>query len=187
MQEQLEKAEAERERLEKLKQSDPEAYEREMNPKAANKALMGLKGDSRAGSRRGSMVPRSRGGSIQLGGAERRGSYYEEGVTQRATVAMVTDDPEHKKNVKAGLAGAFDDAAIKNGSGQSNGVNGGMTNGDHAGSSISSGTQVTENPDGSISIGGRALPPGTVVETNSDGSLSVKGELPQGTEIHRQP
>lgn len=79
---------------------------------AANKALMGLKGDSRAGSRRGSMVPRSRGGSIQLGGAERRGSYYEEGVTQRATVAMVTDDPEHKKNVKAGLAGAFDDAAI---------------------------------------------------------------------------
>ena len=37
MQEQLEaleKAEAERERLEKLKQSDPEAYEREMNPKA---------------------------------------------------------------------------------------------------------------------------------------------------------
>lgn len=59
------------------------------------------------------MVPRSRGGSIQLGGAERRGSYYEEGVTQRATVAMVTDDPEHKKNVKAGLAGAFDDAAIR--------------------------------------------------------------------------
>jgi len=104
--------------------------ERETNPKAANKALMGLKGDSRAGSRRGSCVPRSRGGSIQLGGAERRGSYYEEGVTQRATVAMVTDDPEHKKNVKAGLAGAFDDAAIKNGTGQSNGV---MTNGDHAG------------------------------------------------------
>ena len=37
MQEQLEaleKAEAERERLEKLKVSDPEAYEREMNPKA---------------------------------------------------------------------------------------------------------------------------------------------------------
>ncbi len=30
----LEKAEAERERLEKLKVSDPEAYEREMNPKA---------------------------------------------------------------------------------------------------------------------------------------------------------
>merc|ERR550532_1536505 len=116
MQEQLEaleKAEAERERLEKLKQTDPEAYERETNPKAANKALMGLKGDSRAGSRRGSCVPRSRGGSIQLGGAERRGSYYEEGVTQRATVAMVTDDPEHKKNVKAGLAGAFDDSAIR--------------------------------------------------------------------------
>ena len=37
MQEQLEaleKAEAERERLEKLKQTDPEAYERETNPKA---------------------------------------------------------------------------------------------------------------------------------------------------------
>ena len=200
-------------------------------------------------------------------------------------MAMVTDDPEHKKNVKAGLAGAFDDAAIseyslhtdtsfmyrslftsslyvniqcfnayvasENGSGQSNGVNGVMTNGDHAGtvldipldyvlnrypstnsrvfekgihyiiglgvtlyfvvfcpfyssstfrsfslgqyrfklaflksgSSISSGTQVTENPDGSISIGGRALPPGTVVETNSDGSVSVKGivlDIPLG-------
>ena len=81
---------------------------------AANKALMGLKGDSRAGSRRGSLIPgqRSRQGSIQLGGTERRGSYYEDGVTQRATVAMVTDDPEHKKNVKAGLAGAFDDSAI---------------------------------------------------------------------------
>ena len=141
--------------------------------------------------------------------------------------------------------------ASENGSGQSNGVNGVMTNGDHAGtvldipldyvlnryssinsreslkkgfitiglgvtlyfvvfcpfyssstfrscslgqyrfklaflksgSSISSGTQVTENPDGSISIGGRTLPPGTVVETNSDGSVSVKGivlDIPLG-------
>ena len=32
--ERLEKAEAERERLEQLKQTDPEAYEREVNPKA---------------------------------------------------------------------------------------------------------------------------------------------------------
>jgi hypothetical protein len=50
---------------------------------------------------------RSRQGSIQLGGAERRGSYYHDEVTTRASVAMVTDDPEHKKNLKNALAGAF--------------------------------------------------------------------------------
>merc|ERR1719443_1683340 len=100
------KAEAERERLEKLKVSDPEAYERETNPKAVNKGLEGLKSDSRrgsmGGSRRGSLIPgRSRQGSIALGGPD------------RASVAMVTDDPEHKKNLKAALAGAFNDATIR--------------------------------------------------------------------------
>merc|ERR1719288_526131 len=104
--ERLEKAEAERERLEKLKESDPEAYERETNPKAVNKGLEGLKSDSRrgsmGGSRRGSLIPgRSRQGSIALGGPD------------RASVAMVTDDPEHKKNLKAALAGAFNDATIR--------------------------------------------------------------------------
>lgn len=53
------------------------------------------------GSRRGSLIPgRSRQGSIALGGPD------------RASVAMVTDDPEHKKNLKAALAGAFNDATI---------------------------------------------------------------------------
>ena len=70
-----------------------------------NKGLEGLKSDSRrgsmGGSRRGSLIPgRSRQGSIALGGAD------------RATVAMVTDDPQNKKNLKAALAGAFDDNAI---------------------------------------------------------------------------
>ena len=53
------------------------------------------------GSRRGSLIPgRSRQGSIALGGPD------------RATVAMVTDDPQNKKNLKAALAGAFDDNAL---------------------------------------------------------------------------
>jgi len=105
--ERLERAEEERERLAALKISDPEAYENEMNPKPkAHKGLEGLKSDSRRGSL---LLPesRSRQGSIQLGGAERRGSYYHDEVTTRASVAMVTDDPEHKKNLKNALAGAF--------------------------------------------------------------------------------
>jgi len=114
--ERLEKAEAERERLEKLKASDPEAYEREVNPtKAVNKGLEGLKSDSRrgslipGGSRRGSLIPgRSRQGSIALGGPD------------RATVAMITDDPENKKNLKVALAGAFEDSAISKGDANTN-------------------------------------------------------------------
>jgi len=109
--ERLEAAEKERERLAALKLSDPEAYEREMNPKPVNKGLEGLKSDSRRGSlkpgdsRRGSFQ-RSRQGSIALGSGERRGSL-------RSTVAMVTDDPEHKQNVKTALAGAFDDNTLR--------------------------------------------------------------------------
>jgi len=111
--ERLEKAEQERERLAALKLSDPEAYEREVNPKPAHKGLEGLKSDSRRGSL---LLPesRSRQGSIVLGGTERRGSYYHDDVTTRATVAMVTDDPEHKKNLKSGLAGAFGDGDLSN-------------------------------------------------------------------------
>jgi len=109
--EKLEAAEKERERLAALKLSDPEAYEREVNPKPVNKGLEGVKSDSRRGSlkpgdsRRGSFQ-RSRQGSIALGSGERRGSL-------RSTVAMVTDDPQHKQNVKTALAGAFDDSALR--------------------------------------------------------------------------
>jgi len=125
--ERLQKAEEERERLAKLKETDPEAYEREVNPKAVNKGLEGLKGDSRrgsmAGSRRGSMIPaRSRQGSLVLAGQERRGSLYDKDVTTRASVAMVTDDPEHKKNLKTALAGAFDDDKIRKGEAPVNGT-----------------------------------------------------------------
>merc|ERR1719195_787531 len=113
------KAEEERERLAKLKETDPEAYEREVNPKAVNKGLEGLKGDSR----RGSMIPaRSRQGSLVLAGQERRGSLYDKDVTTRASVAMVTDDPEHKKNLKTALAGAFDDDKIRKGEAPVNGT-----------------------------------------------------------------
>merc|ERR1719270_433876 len=162
--ERLEKAEAERERLEKLKVSDPEAYERETNPKAVNKGLEGLKSDSRrgsmGGSRRGSLIPgRSRQGSIALGGPD------------RASVAMVTDDPEHKKNLKAALAGAFNDATISKGDQPV--VNGSTSTN---GAALLTGS-VTKNPDGSISVGGQKLPPGTEVETNPDGSVSVKGDI----------
>ena len=77
---------------------------------SVNKGLEGVKSDSRRGSlkpsdsRRGSFQ-RSRQGSIALGSGERRGSL-------RSTVAMVTDDPQHKQNVKSALAGAFDDNAL---------------------------------------------------------------------------
>jgi len=126
--ERLQKEEEERERLAALKLSDPEAYEREVNPKAAHKGIEGLKSDSRRGSlksesRRGSLLlpeSRSRQGSIVLGGSERRGSYYHEEVTTRQSVAMVTDDPEHKKKLKSDLAGAF----AEDGSG---GVNGDLS------------------------------------------------------------
>merc|ERR1711983_328480 len=83
-----------------------EELERLEKAEAERKGLEGLKSDSRrgsmGGSRRGSLIPgRSRQGSIALGGPD------------RASVAMVTDDPEHKKNLKAALAGAFNDATIR--------------------------------------------------------------------------
>merc|ERR1712241_516541 len=48
---------------------------------------------SRAGSRRGSA-------DVVLGGS-RRGSYYGDEITTRATVAMVVDDPESKEKINA--------------------------------------------------------------------------------------
>merc|ERR1719228_1073027 len=180
----------ERERLAALKKSDPEAYEREVNPKPVNKGLEGIKPDSRRGSlkpgdsRRGSFQ-RSRQGSIALGSGERRGSL-------RSTVAMVTDDPQHKQNVKTALEGAFDDDKLSQ-------ANGGLVNGSANGvngipgsTSLPAGTKVTKNPDGSVSIGDTVLPPGTTVKTNPDGSISVQGSvsptsLPPGTKVTKNP
>merc|ERR1719323_2674245 len=121
----LEAEEAERERLKALKDADPGAYDREMRAKladlkesdpAAYEAEMKKMGKSeldrllsKADSRRGSLLPgqtRSRAGSIVIGTGSRRGSCSGTG-TNRATVAMVTDDPEHKSAMKEQLANAF--------------------------------------------------------------------------------
>ena len=53
-------------------------------------------------SRRGSLVPPgsrrgSRQGSISLAGTERRGSYYGDDVSKRATVAVVVDGQDKGK------------------------------------------------------------------------------------------
>merc|ERR1719369_2616903 len=189
--ERLQKEEEERERLAALKLSDPEAYEREVNPKAAHKGIEGLKSDSRRGSlksesRRGSLLlpeSRSRQGSIVLGGSERRGSYYHDEVTTRQSVAMVTDDPEHKKKLKSDLAGAFaedgeDDDEVFNG------VTNGISKQGIPGS-LPAGTAVQKNPDGTLSVGGKKLPPGASLQTNPDGTVSVTGDLPPGAKIER--
>merc|ERR1711973_119274 len=42
------------------------------------------------------------------------------GGPDRATVAMITDDPENKKNLKVALAGAFEDSAISKGDANTN-------------------------------------------------------------------
>merc|ERR1719494_461034 len=121
----LEAEEEERERLKALKEADPGAYDREMRAKladlkesdpAAYEAEMKKMGKSeldrrlsKADSRRGSLLPgqtRSRAGSIVIGTGSRRGSCSGTG-TNRATVAMVTDDPEHKSAMKEQLANAF--------------------------------------------------------------------------------
>ena len=48
-----------------------------------------------AGSRRGSAS------SVTLGGVERRGSYYGDDISKKATVAMVVDDPDSKDKINA--------------------------------------------------------------------------------------
>jgi len=111
--ERLEREEAERERQKALgaQNADQDDDMDADTGKPRNKKLdVVMNGD---GSRRGSLQPppRSRQGSITIGGLERRGSYYDDGVTQRATVAVVTDDPEHKKNLKQSLSGVFDGSA----------------------------------------------------------------------------
>merc|ERR1719464_2344247 len=121
----LEAEEEERERLKALKEADPGAYDKEMGVKLAElkdsdpagyEAEMKKMGKgeldrllSKTDSRRGSLLPgqtRSRAGSIVIGAGSRRGSCLD---TNRATVAMVTDDPEHKSAMREGLAGAFGD------------------------------------------------------------------------------
>merc|ERR1719175_230833 len=117
----------ESERLKALKEADPGAYDKEMRIKlaelkegdpAAYEAEMKKLGKgeldrllSKTDSRRGSLLPgqtRSRAGSIVIGTGSRRGSCTSTN-TNRATVAMVTDDPEHKSAMREGLAGAFGD------------------------------------------------------------------------------
>merc|ERR1719237_403005 len=122
----LEAEEAERERLKALKEADPALYDKEMRAKmaelkegdpAAYEAEMKKLGKSeldrllsKSDSRRGSLLgaTRSRAGSIVIGTGSRRGSCSTT-TTNRATVAMVTDDPEHKSAMREGLAGAFGD------------------------------------------------------------------------------
>jgi len=124
----LEAEEEERERLKALKEADPGAYDKEMRVKLAElkdsdpagyEAEMKKMGKgeldrllSKTDSRRGSLLPgqtRSRAGSIVIGAGSRRGSCLD---TNRATVAMVTDDPEHKSAMREGLAGAFGDEEL---------------------------------------------------------------------------
>ena len=65
--------------------------------------------DAVSDSRRGSLVPPgsrrgSRQGSISLAGTERRGSYYGDDVSKRATVAVVVDGQD-KDNIGRALNG----------------------------------------------------------------------------------
>ena len=67
-------------------------------PEAGQKAHLDrlqsqVSGGSRAGSRRGSA-------DVVLGGS-RRGSYYGDEITTKATVAMVVDDPDSKEKINA--------------------------------------------------------------------------------------
>ena len=50
-----------------------------------------------------------------------------------------------------------------------------QTPGGAAATTLPAGTKITQNPDGSISLGGKVLPPGTAVQTNPDGSISLQG------------
>merc|ERR1719270_3035256 len=72
--------------------------------KPKNKMLDAVSSDSR----RGSLVPPgsrrgSRQGSISLAGTERRGSYYGDDVSKRATVAVVVDGDKGKMNGEGGV------------------------------------------------------------------------------------
>jgi len=185
----LEAEEAERERLKALKEADPGAYDREMRAKladlkesdpAAYEAEMKKMGKSeldrllsKADSRRGSLLPgqtRSRAGSIVIGTGSRRGSCSGTG-TNRATVAMVTDDPEHKSAMKEQLANAFGGEEC-----DTNGYDDDEeeTNQKNLAGSLPAGTKIEAGADGQVTLGGAKLPPGAAVVTNADGSKSIQ-------------
>jgi len=187
----LEAEEVERERLKALKEADPGAYDKEMRIKlaelkegdpAAYEAEMKKLGKgeldrllSKSDSRRGSLLPgqtRSRAGSIVIGTGSRRGSCTSTN-TNRATVAMVTDDPEHKSAMREGLAGAFGDEEC-----DTNGTNGyddeeEETNEKSPAGSLPAGTKVEAGADGRVTLGGAKLPQGAAVVNNPDGSKSI--------------
>jgi len=157
----LEREEAERERLKNMPKPADDDDDYDMDKPRNKKLDAVMNGD---GSRRGSMVPpapRSRQGSITIGGLERRGSYYDDGVTQRATVAVVTDDPEHKKNLKNQLSGVFDGSANANAN-----ANGGA------------GVNGNFNANASRLDGGSAAGLANGVDAGLDGILSNLGPNP---------
>merc|ERR1719494_902623 len=185
----LEAEEEERERLKALKEADPGAYDREMRAKladlkesdpAAYEAEMKKMGKSeldrllsKADSRRGSLLPgqtRSRAGSIVIGTGSRRGSCSGTG-TNRATVAMVTDDPEHKSAMKEQLANAFGGEEC-----DTNGYDDDEeeTNQKNLAGSLPAGTKIEAGADGQVTLGGTKLPSGAAVVTNADGSKSIQ-------------
>merc|ERR1719232_1650788 len=90
-----EAAEAERLRLEEEAAAKEAEKQAQMNGQLKNPKLDQLAPENGAGSRRGSAA------SVTLGGVERRGSYYGDDISKKATVAMVVDDPESKQNINA--------------------------------------------------------------------------------------
>jgi len=187
--ERLTREEEERERLKAEKAArggddEDEEEEYEMGKPRNKKLDAVMNGD---GSRRGSLLPppaRSRQGSITIGGLERRGSYYDDGVTTRATVAVVTDDPEHKKNLKKTLSGVFNDDGKANPSvidptaTASGGVGGGGRGGAVAGAGGGDGTGVT-GPTGSTQTS--AILSGIVAAAGTSGEMNGHS-LPPGME-----
>ena len=89
--------------LEKLRAEEEAAAakEAEANGPLKNPNLDKLTG-SGAGSRRGSAA------SVTLGGVSRRGSYYGDDISKKATVAMVVDDPDSKEKINAVMQGRPD-------------------------------------------------------------------------------
>merc|ERR1719193_1566998 len=187
--ERLTREEEERERLKAEKAArggdDEDEEEYEMGKPRNKKLDAVMNGD---GSRRGSLLPppaRSRQGSITIGGLERRGSYYDDGVTTRATVAVVTDDPEHKKNLKKTLSGVFNDDGKANPSvidptaTASGGVGGGGRGGAVAGAAGGGGGAGVTGPTGSTQMS--AILSGIVAAAGTSGEMNGHN-LPPGME-----
>jgi len=167
----LEREEAERERLKNMPKPADDDDDYDMDKPRNKKLDAVMNGD---GSRRGSMVPpapRSRQGSITIGGLERRGSYYDDGVTQRATVAVVTDDPEHKKNLKNQLSGVFDGSANANANANAN-----FNSNANGGAGVNG--NFNANANASRLDGGSAAGLANGVDAGLDGILSNLGPNP---------